>query len=397
MLAPTFSACEVAARRMAEGASRRGRIVAEVVVVGATFALLAAARALDMEWLERRFATESTHPWVLALERTILVGAALALVLVARPRLGRWVERVGPGEALAACGRYAVALVLALVASEVGLRVLDLPRRYDIALTSEALGQKDPRYGWLFKAKKTVTAETGGRLVRYDFNANHDRARTIDDLPDLSRPSILFVGESITSGHGLQWDETYPAIVGEALGLQVVNLGVEGYGPDLSFLRLHDALPRFERPVAIVWLFLPGLVDRVERVDHQRISFDGDDVKLEDPGFFQGLRLTQALRESFELRAEWAIQTTAEVFRRAAAMAKARGAKIIFVTPYLGCNWPRSEDYLVDELVRKQGFVAVDPHFGFQGIPHDQHPDAPSTRRLAEAVIATLRTELAAP
>ena len=282
-----------------------------------------------------------------------------------------------------------MAVVLALIASEVGLRILKLPRRYDTALTSEALGERSARYGWVYKASKLVTVETAGRAIHYDFNAEHNRARTVDDVPDPTRPSILFVGESITAGHGLEWDESYPTLVGEALGLQVVNLGVEGYASDQAFLRLLDTLPRFEHPVAIVTVFLPTLVSRVERVDHPRMVFDGPEVMLVAPGFVQNLRLTQAFRESFDFHAEWAIQTTAEAFRRTAALAKTRGARALFVAPYLGKK-PRGDGYLIDELLVRQGLDVLDPDFDFEPIPADGHPNAASTRRLAEAIAKEL-------
>jgi hypothetical protein len=373
----------------------RRRVVAELLVVAAGLALFAGAWALDVEWLERRFGLETAHGYFLTIERAILVATGAALIVVFRPKAGRWTERVGAGEAVATCVRFTVALVLAVVASEVGLRILKLPRRYDMAVSSEALGEKNPRYGWLFKASKSITIPTGGRPIRYDFNAEHNRARSADDLPDPSRPSLLFVGESITVGHGLQWEESLPAIVGEALNLQVVNLGVEGYASDQAFLRLLDALPRFEHPVAVITLFLPGLVNRLERVDHPRLVFDGVEAKLVAPDFVQNLRLTQAFRESLDFHPEWAIKTTEEVFRQTARLAKERGARAIFLTPYLGTNWPRGDGYLVQELLVRQGLTVVDPNFGFEPIPGDNHPNAASTRRLAQAVIAALQTELA--
>ena len=380
---------------MTTGRTARRRVVAELFVVSVGLGLLAGARALSFEWLQRRFGLDYEHGHILAIERVSLVVAAGALVLVARPIVGRWTERVGAEEAMSTCLRFGVAFVLSLVASEVGLRILKLPRRYEMGLTTEA-GEKNPRYGWLFRASKLTTVETDGRLIHYDVNAEHNRARSVGEVPDPARPSILFVGESITVGHGLPWEESLPAIVGEAMNLQVVTLAVDGYSSDQAFLRLLDARPRFEHPVAVVTFFVPNLmVNRLQATDHPRLLFDGDEVKLVSPSFIQSFRLTQAFREVFDYHAEWAIETTGEVFRRTARLATERGARALFVTPYLGCNWPRADGYLVDELITRQGLTVVNPHFGFQGIPGDNHPDAASTRRLADAVIASLQTELA--
>jgi hypothetical protein len=373
----------------------RGRIVAEVAVVVVAAASLALACRIDAEWCERYFSLIAERVGFVWMWRGILTALALALVLHVRPRLGRWVDRVGAGEALAACARIGLSLVLSVVASEIGLRLLNLPRRYDMAVTEASMGEKNPRTGWLFKASKTFTIKTGDRLIRYDIDADHDRARSIDDLPDPKLPSLLFVGESITAGHALQWDESYPAIVGAEMNLQVVDLGVDGYGSDQAFLRLVDALPRFERPVAIITFFMPGLLERVQRVDHPRLVFDGVEPKLVAPGFLESTRFAQAFRELFSYDAEWAIQTTAEVFRQTVRLANERGARAIFVSPYLGTNWPRGDGYLVDHLLVQPGYAVADQRIGFEPVPGDNHPNAASTRRLAEAVVRKLKAELA--
>ncbi len=370
----------------------RARVVAELAVVAAALGLFCAAWSLRFEWLERRFGLE--HRYLLTLERAILLAAGGALLVLARPVVSRWAGGVGGREAAMACARIGLATAFALVASELGLRALKLPRRSAMGVSADCLGETNPRYGWLFKASQSFTIETGGRPVRYDFNAEHNRARSMDDLPDPRLPTLLFVGESVVAGHGLAWDESFPAIVGEALHLQVLNLGQEGFASDQAFLRLRDALPAFARPVAIVTLFLPLMVARLERVDHPRLFFDGDEPKLEAPDFIQGLRLTQALRESFGFHREWAIETTAAVFRQTARLARERGARAIFVTPHLQRYWPRRDSYFVDELLVRQGLTVVNSDFGFEPIPGDNHPDAASTRRLADAVIAALRTEL---
>ena len=374
---------------------RARRLVGETLAALVGLGLLVGASLLRREWLERRFALE--RPAVFVAERAILVVAGLALFLVARPRIGRWVERVGAGAALGACLRLGLAPVLAVVSSEAALRILKLPRRYEMGVTSDRLGERSDRYGWLFKASRSFVIETAGRPIHYDFDADHDRARSANDRPDPSRPTILFVGESITSGHGLEWAESFPAIVGEALGVQVVNLGVEGYASDQAFLRLVDALPRFERPVAIVTTFLPLMVGRLQRVDHPRLTFVGEEIRLGSPGFVQGLRLTQVLRESLGFQAEWAIATTGDIFLRTEALARSQGARAIFVTPYLEAEWPRRDGYLIDELLVRRGLTVVNPRFGFERIsPDDNHPNAASTRRLAAAVVEALRSAIPA-
>jgi hypothetical protein len=67
------------------------------------------------------------------------------------------------------------------------------------------------------------------------------------------------------------------------------------------------------------------------------------------------------------------------------------------VTPYLGKGWPRTDSYFIDDLLVRPGLPLVNPNFGFEPISNDDgHPDVASTRRLADAIIEALRTELAA-
>src|SRR5207302_3750037 len=119
------------------------------------------------------------------------------------------------------------------------------------------------RVGWLYAPSRATVIPHKGRSIEYAINAEHNRARAIDDAPDPARPTLLFVGESITAGHAVRWEDTFPSIVGESLGLQVVNLGVHGYAVDQAYLRLVDALPRFTHPVAVVTLFIPAMLVRM--------------------------------------------------------------------------------------------------------------------------------------
>ncbi len=43
----------------------------------------------------------------------------------------------------------------------------------------------------------------------------------------------------------------------------------------------------------------------------------------------------------------------------------------------------------------RPGYTVVSVPFGYEGIPFDGHPNAASTRRLANAVLEALRAELA--
>jgi hypothetical protein len=226
-------------------------------------------------------------------------------------------------------------------------------------------------------------------VIPFAFDADHDRAPSTTWTADRAAPSILFAGESIVEGHALLWDETIPAIVGGALGIQTVNLGVQGYGSDQAFVRLADALPRFQHPVAVVSLFFPGMVDRVAWVDRPRLAFDGDALRVTPAGptWWQDLRLTRTARELAPWHDADAVALTARVFAATERMARARGATAITLVTYPEGTLSDGDRALVDRVVGGTRVVER----SYVPIPGDGHPDAPSARRLAEAVVEALR------
>jgi hypothetical protein len=377
--------------------SRIARVLAELVVACLAIALWVWSWRVGDRWFLRTWSLDSRKLWIATAWRLAAVAAGAILVVVVRPRASRWASRVGSREALAACARTGLAFCVAVAVSELALRVLDTPRKHDREHQCDpTTSEPHPRYGWVWRASQTFTKNVGHRDLTYAFDANHDRAPTAVDAPDPERPTILFVGESIVAGHGLMWDESLPALVGRALGVQVVTLGVDGYASDQAFLRFADALPHYAHVLAVVTLFYPGLVNRVAWVDHPQLAFDGDEptVTPPHPGFASDLRVVRLLRDVLPYRDEASIELTGKIFRETARLASLRGARAIFVTPWLGKGWPPGEGYLIDELLVKQGLTVVNPDFGYIPLPIDKHPDAACTRRLADAVVAEMRRSL---
>jgi hypothetical protein len=106
-------------------ARARARLSQALVLAAAVVALVFAWRA-RLEWFERRWSLGSSHAWVATALRLAAVALALVLTFVVCPRLARWVARAGRCEATA-WARAAAAVVLALVVSEVVMRVTGLP------------------------------------------------------------------------------------------------------------------------------------------------------------------------------------------------------------------------------------------------------------------------------
>ena len=296
-------------------------------------------------------------------------------------------------KALATTARVALAVGLALCVSEVALRALGMPRKHDFRGSCDnEMGQPDPRTGWVWRGPYARTVDQGGRPIDFAFDEHHDRVAAPGDAEDPQRPTVLLAGESIMAGHGLTWGESLAGRMGAALGVQVVTLGVDGYGSDQAFVRLYDALPRFTRVVAVVTLFFPALIDRVSWVDRPRLAFEGDQpvVSAPRPGLWRDLRLVRLATDLVPYRDEASIELTGEILRRTARLARARGARALFVTPELGRRRSPGDSALLDQLLVRQGLEVVDPDWQYETLPGDNHPNAAATGRMAEAVIEAL-------
>jgi hypothetical protein len=293
-----------------------------------------------------------------------------------------------------ASARVALAIALGLGVSEVALRALGMPKKHDFRGSCDnEMGQPDPRTGWVWRGPYARTVNQGGRPIDFAFDEHHDRVRAPGDTEDPERPTLLLAGESIVAGHGLTWDESLPGLLGAAMGVQVVTLGVDGYGSDQAFVRLFDALPRFAHVIAVVTLFFPALVDRVGWVDRPRLAFEGDQpvVSPPRPGFWRDLRVVRLATDLLPYRDEASIERTGEILRQTARLARARGARPLFVTPRLERERSRDDSALLDEVLVRQGLEVVDPSWEYETLPGDNHPNAAATRRMAEAVVEALQ------
>ena len=201
---------------------------------------------------------------------------------------------------------------------------------------------------------------------------------------------MIFAGESVMVGEGLNWDETIPAQVGALMEVQSANLAVHGYATDQSYLRVESELPRFQRPVALVTLFMTALLGR--NLDDNRPHLG--------PGLVWRPAVPHARLMSLatlivpyrrETTIERGIAVTREVLRATAALATARGATPLIVVP----QFNREDD--VERTLRRRilddaglSYVFVEFDHGWR-IPGDLHPNAPTARRIAIAIADRLR------
>src|SRR5262249_32850953 len=138
----------------------------------------------------------------------IVIGVMGVLILAMRGRAAGVIDRT-PVTVV----HIAIAVVLALGASEVVRRRVHLRPAEGLLTGEEPRRQPDPRLGWVLVPGRTGYSTIGGRTIEYAIDAAGYRVRRVDEPVDPERPTFLFAGESVMFGEGLKWEETVPAQV----------------------------------------------------------------------------------------------------------------------------------------------------------------------------------------
>lgn len=334
--------------------------------------------------------------------RGLAVLTSLLLVFVVRPRVGRWVERhrLSIGSFL----RYFIAIVLALVVSEIYLRHPFAPAAPPLppcpycppAVTHDG-------YGWGLKPSTTFTWNNGVTDIHYLTDDEGDRVGAEDTVRDHERPTILLAGESVALGMGVEYDDSYAGILEKETHLQVVNTAVHGYGVDQAYMRLAEILPRYSHAVAIITLFLVEEGDdrlKLDDRDHLRVDRNGSlELALRPPSWIDAIRLRRLWRETHHGDEE--LDTMRAIARATATLARERSAYPLFVTtnydrPCLDVDGRSPEIFRT--LFEDQGI----PHVHVDRPPDDHaianlHPSPSSHRKIADAILKALRDARVVP
>ena len=258
-----------------------------------------------------------------------------------------------------------------------------------------------PRYGWIRQPVLDHHREGPWTGHGSAFNRGGIRVRNQDDEPDPALPTILFTGESIALGLGLDYAETYPALIAERRGVQCVNLAAPAYGSDQAYLRLIDAMPRFERLVATVTVFIPLQLGRNLHDDRPRLAL-GPTGELDfvppATGFLSRLRIRKLFWNGLPYLGDRAIDRTltltSAILRETSIRTRARGATPLFVIPVHGPNRPL--DQHAEAWVVRALFVQHEIPFILVDIPPDQllngdfHPGPRGDETIAAAILAAL-------
>jgi hypothetical protein len=214
---------------------------------------------------------------------------------------------------------------------------------------------------------------------------------------DHSAPTILFSGESLMLGYGIDYEDTIPVRVGESLGFQAANLAVSGTANDEIYIRLKDYLPRFERPVAVVTMVVFNILFRnaVDWRFHLELDDAGKLILMPaGEGFFWSSPLYRTSRELYHSAA--APELVRAILRETDQMVKRAGAKPLFV--FTQCAWERclptatGQQWLREYLREGLGLASVDVDFDpALRQQNDFHPSARAMPPYYAAITDALR------
>jgi hypothetical protein len=381
-----------------DGAPHRGKNL-EIAVAAAGILLMVFALLARQNWWDRHFLPVfffSHSKYVLA-EKLVRLAAVLAgffLIMFAGPMTARKARRMPVSEIAASGLRILLAIGLALVVTEFTMRHKFAFAAAEAQPGEEPVRQPDRRLGWIFKSDHDGSSIAGERKIAYSIDRLGYRVRSPDAPVDVNQPSVVFTGESIIAGYGLNWDETIPAQTAAALGVQSASIAVFGYANDQAYLRLASELPRFRKPVAVVSLFIPSLFPRNLGDDRPHL-----DARLHWAPAVHRLWLTSLFRFAIpyhtDAEVEQGIEATRAELLATAALARRHGAVALVVDPQFGPESP-IELVLRRRILEESGVsylrVALDPTWHLKA---DLHPDPRAARAIALAIAARLRTDFA--
>jgi len=284
-------------------------------------------------------------------------------------------------------------VVLALVASNLMLRLVHLRPGEWLSAKDEPRRQPDPQLGWTWVPARTGHKNIGGRGIDYAIDPAGYRVSSVDEPVDPERPTILFTGESVMFGEGLTYEESIPAQVGAMMGVQTANLAVHGYGNDQAYMRLKTELPHFRRPVAVVSLFMTALFGR--NLDQDRPHLGPGLVWLPAQ---QPSRLSSLTKLIVPYRADTTVErgvtVTQIVLRATSDLAQAHGATPLLVVLQFGHEEGPEQALrrrILDNANMPYVFVDIDSSWR---LSWDRHPNARAAHAIAAAIVGQLQGQL---
>jgi hypothetical protein len=147
-----------------------------------------------------------------------------------------------------------IILVVAVVAAEIGLRiVVHFTRGEDVVPST--VSRHDEKLGWSLRPNSHASSSRTGYRVDYRINSKGLRGReTSHEKPD-GVFRIVLLGDSRTFGYGVPIEKHFSSVLeGWFDRVEVINLGVSGYGIDQELLRLRSEGFQYDPDLVITYV-----------------------------------------------------------------------------------------------------------------------------------------------
>jgi hypothetical protein len=144
---------------------------------------------------------------------------------------------------------------LGLLVLEITTRTLMIFNHIFEPMVPAAIGRFDERFGWSLRPYAYASSHRSGHKTTYRINSKGLR----DDEMNYEKPPgvfrIVLLGDSNTFGHGLPIEKHFSTLLEKRFpNLQVVNMGVGGYGVDQELLYLQQEGFRYNPDLVLAYV-----------------------------------------------------------------------------------------------------------------------------------------------
>ncbi|MBI4698015.1 MAG: hypothetical protein HY758_03660 [Nitrospirae bacterium] len=165
-----------------------------------------------------------------------------------------------------------ILFLLVFILVEGVLRIAGIPYKGNYVPSENSYARFDPELGWSYIPNKSTFQMNDDSKTPVYFDENGFRVPRPGFHTDILRPSVLFIGDSFTFGHGLSYEDSFAGKFStlEGMPYQTINIGVQGYGSDQALLALKRHLPKFNIKV-VVYTFIEDHILRNSNYDRRMI------------------------------------------------------------------------------------------------------------------------------
>jgi lysophospholipase L1-like esterase len=175
--------------------------------------------------------------------------------------------KTGIRGALANLALLAISTVVALLISEIGLRLAGRGPLY-VSPERDLFWKYDSLLGWAHQPGQESVFETPQfrTSVRINQEGLRDREHAYAQPNDVKR--ILVIGDSFAWGYGVEESDRFSQRLEASLNVEVINAGVSGYGTDQELLWLRNEGVKYDFDLVILQMSGNDIGDNDQQLVH---------------------------------------------------------------------------------------------------------------------------------